>query len=168
MILQAYQQGEALPWFNAPGDTNDCLQLQKAFEFNSNEGFYCNEFWNENMGLMLGDPPAKLNSLSIDSTADYRFGLDSVDDTNSSVGTGVKIRTHHSQNNPSSHNMVSHGTAPRRIRLQRKLTRRVSSFKVREATCVAKGQEAKAADSEVRNPWTEKQPYMFSLVLVNL
>lgn len=147
---QVYQQGEALPWFNAPGDTNDCLQLQRAFEFNRNEGFYCDEFWNENMGLILGDPPATVNSLSIDSPAECQFGFDSVDDTNSAVGTGVKIRTRHSQNNPSSHNsaMVSHGTAPRRIRLQRRLTRRVSSFKVREATCAAKGQEAKAVDSE--------------------
>ncbi|PIA42309.1 hypothetical protein AQUCO_02000034v1 [Aquilegia coerulea] len=123
---QAYQR-EGLPGFSRPVDANDSLEMQKDIEFNGNEGLYWDDFFNESMGLFLDDPPP---GLSVESP------------------TGVKIKTPHPQYQSSSQNFVSQGTAARRVRLQKKLIRRVASFKGKESSCPTKDLEVKPTVSK--------------------
>lgn len=149
VLQQAFTQDETIPWLD--------------------EGFYSDVFLNEmNMDQILREqfsPLREQSSPPIDSPSDYEIRrqcqITPVEDTKAAVGTGVKIRARHAQSNPISQSMVSHGAAPRRIRLQKKPFRRVASFKVREPTSV-KGHEAKAAACESTGE-TEEVPAIYIL-----
>ncbi|PIA42310.1 hypothetical protein AQUCO_02000035v1 [Aquilegia coerulea] len=132
VVLQAQAyQGEGLPWFSGPVDANDSLGMQKKIEFNGNEGFYGDDFFNENMGLFIDDPPG----LSVESPKHYRIGsqtrVTTVDDTKNSLAIGV-----------------CQGSAARGGRLQKKLIRRVASFKGKESSCPTKDLEVKPTVSK--------------------
>ncbi|KAF5191835.1 hypothetical protein FRX31_018578 [Thalictrum thalictroides] len=134
---------EGLPWFNGPVNAHDSLGMQKDMEFNGNEGFYEDDFFNEKMNLLFCEAQA---DVPVESPKHYRIGalnrITPVDDTRNSVETGVKIRTRLPQYQSSSQNLVSQGTASRRIRLQKRLIRRVS-FKGKELSNPAKDPDVK-------------------------
>ncbi|KAF9613839.1 hypothetical protein IFM89_012371, partial [Coptis chinensis] len=145
---QTYSKVEASPWY---GLARGYAQTQNVSEINSIDGFYGDEFWSGNMSIGFGNPAA-LESPADDSATYYSNSIKNIgsltratplDDDKDVVGTGVKLRTHHPQSHTSSHNLVYQGNAPRRIRLQKKLTRRVASFKGRESSGSAKDQEIK-------------------------
>ncbi|KAF8379839.1 hypothetical protein HHK36_029288 [Tetracentron sinense] len=107
----------------------DSIQLQSARGSYRSLPFYAGEYGRGNMDLLQND------SLGLDgaSATDLFDGVsieeltskkNPVNNSGRVVGTGIKIRTRPPQNQPSSHNNVTQGTAPRRIRLQRKLSRR--------------------------------------------
>ncbi|KAL5764379.1 hypothetical protein ACOSQ2_016973 [Xanthoceras sorbifolium] len=108
-------------------------EVQSALTEVSEASVYDREFRKENIGV-YGDNSVAQGSLSADSAVGSfhgnlnNFELSStpknpVNSTGDSAGgTGIEIRTRQPQNRPKSDNFVIQGTAPRRIRLQMKLS----------------------------------------------
>ncbi|KAF8412048.1 hypothetical protein HHK36_000001 [Tetracentron sinense] len=155
-------------WFNEHVDTRDSLQMQTPY--GTQASFYDREYGGGNMGL-LPDDSAGLDASSADSAMDPFHDLfnspeelssqkNPVSGSHGPIETGIKIRTRQPQNQPSSHNFVTQGTAPRRIRLQRKLSQvPVCCGKVRESNCSTEDSEPKP--SVIENKMIEAAKELF-------
>ncbi|OVA19931.1 NAC domain [Macleaya cordata] len=141
-------------WFNDPASANGYPQIQNSLGYNRTEAAYVGEYGMGNMGFMK-DESIGQDASSADSTMDsYCYALDNLEERiypNNSVNNIVGVGISHGQLQSSSQNFMTQGTAPRRIRLQRKLSRRgrVVSFRGRDFSCNAEENETKPTVTHV-------------------
>ncbi|MCL7036203.1 hypothetical protein MKW94_016483 [Papaver nudicaule] len=119
-------------WFTEPPSANDFPQMQTAFAYDRVGTTYGGNY--ENMGLIKDESIGPEAASSADSTLEnFCYPLDNLE-VHQNINLVNNINVSHVQLQSSSQNFMAQGSAPRRIRLQRKFSRRgrVLSFKGRD------------------------------------
>ncbi|RZC73898.1 hypothetical protein C5167_049374 [Papaver somniferum] len=142
-------------WFTEPSSANDFPQIQTAFAYDSVGTNYGGSYGN--MGFIKDESIGQEAASSADSTLEnFCYPLDNlaVHQNNNLVNN---ISVSHGQLQSSSQNFMAQGSAPRRIRLQKKLSRRgrVLSFKGRDLNSNSQENDSKPTATDVFKEATE-------------
>ncbi|XVE64560.1 hypothetical protein DITRI_Ditri07aG0110100 [Diplodiscus trichospermus] len=149
-----YQSDIGAPkWFGGYIDNEESVQMQTSFESShTQKELYDREFTIGNISG-LGNYSVGQATSSTESAASNLNNL--LQSTSLKTGTGIKLRSRAPQERPDSGNIVNQGTAPRRTRLQMKLS--TGPVKVSAAGCVDDGKMGSASlgEEEVQSALTE-------------
>ncbi|KAI3854444.1 hypothetical protein MKX03_036467 [Papaver bracteatum] len=142
-------------WFTEPSSANAFPQIQTAFAYDSVGTNYGGSYGN--MSFIKDESTGQEAASSADSTLEnFCYPLDNlVVHQNNNLVNNVSVS--HGQLQSSSQNFMAQGSAPRRIRLQKKLSRRgrVLSFKGRDFNSSSQENDSKPTATDVFEEATE-------------
>lgn len=147
-------------WFNGHVDKRELLQMQPLFGSSQAHVPLVDQELNRRIeGNVWDNPEQYVSSPYPAMSSSLALNFEELSDKTNHVnngsipvgGTGIKIRTRRSQQQPISNNFGSQGTAPRRIRLQMKSSLGlVRSSEVTSASSRKEEDEVQSTVTEVR------------------
>uniref|UniRef100_A0A5B6YH27 NAC domain-containing protein n=1 Tax=Davidia involucrata TaxID=16924 RepID=A0A5B6YH27_DAVIN len=163
MTQAQYDQEMGVPsWSNARVDVMDSLKMQMPPRSGRAQASIFDPELRMVDRAVLCDDSVGQDASSVESIMGSCYGsVNNLEDSASQMnpvnnsrelvgGTGIKIRTRKLQNQPCNENFTTQGTAPRRIRLQMKLSPVSVSCGQSDASSYSKEQEARSTAAEAR------------------